>query len=112
MNQPGQAYTVNRPNRLFRLLALLGCLGLAGCIFLPRTTQGYDPACGAIERHMSLDVYQVEAFLGCRNEGCVELLAAAGVISAASLVVSGSIVVIGEAVYWLEAKSQCLNKRR
>lgn len=93
-------------------LACAGCLGLAGCVFLPQTTIGYDPACAVSERHMSLQVYQVGAFGSCRNEGCVELLAAAGVVSAASLVISGSIVVIGEMVYWLEAKSQCLGKLR
>ena len=98
--------------QLFRKALLLGCLGLAGCIFLPQTTIGYDPACGVTERHMTLQLYQVGAFVGCQNERCVELLAAAGVISAASFVVSGSIVVVGEAVYWLEAKSRCLNKLR
>lgn len=91
---------------------LLGCLSLAGCVFLPQTTVGYDPACQVSERHMSLQLYQIGAFGSCHNEGCVELLAAAGVVSAASLVISGSIVVIGEMVYWLEAKSQCVRKLR
>ena len=98
--------------QLLRQALLLGYLVLAGCVFLPQTTTGYDPACGVTERHMTLQYYQVEAFVGCQNEGCVELLAAAGLISAASFVVSGSIVVVGEAVYWLEAKSRCLNKLR
>jgi hypothetical protein len=59
---------------------------------------------------MTLQTNQVEAFVGCRNEGCVELLVLAGVVSAATFVVSGSIAVVGDVVYWLEAKSQCLQK--
>ena len=98
--------------QLLRQALLLGYLVLAGCVFLPQTTTGYDPACGVTERHMTLQLYQVVAFVGCQNEGCVELLAAAGVITAASFVVSGSIVVVGDAAYWLEAKSRCLNKLR
>lgn len=93
-------------------LACLGGLPLAACVYMPRTTVGYDPVCGVAQRHMSLEVHQLGAFVSCRNDGCVELLAAAGVVSAASLVVSGSIVVVGEAVYWLEAKGQCLGGLR
>lgn len=89
-------------------LAGVASLGLAGCVFLPETTVRYDPACGVVEKHMRLQLYQVDAFVGCRDQGCVELLAAAGVVSAASLVVSGSVVVIGEMVYWLEAKGRCI----
>lgn len=104
--------TVPWPHPPVRWLASIGCLALAGCVFMPRTTIGYDPVCGVAEKHMSLQMHQVGAFVRCRDQGCVELLAAAGVISAASLVVSGSIVVLGEAVYWLEAKGQCLSKLR
>lgn len=85
-------------------------LGLAGCVFLPQTTIGYDPACGVVQRHMTLQPYQVGVFVGCQNEGCIELLVAAGVISAASFVVSGSIAVVGDVVYWLEAKHRCFGK--
>lgn len=89
-------------------LLLATALFLCSCIFVPRTTQRYDPACGITERHMTLDAYQIGAFGGCRNEGCAELLVLAGAVSAASLVVSGSVVVVGEVVYWLEAKGRCL----
>ena len=89
-------------------LLLAAALCLCSCIFVPRTTQRYDPACGITERHMTLDAYQVGAFGGCRNEGCAELLVLAGAVSAVSLVVSGSVVVVGEVVYWLEAKGRCL----
>lgn len=85
-------------------------LSLCSCIFVPRTTQRYDPACGITERHMTLDAYQVGAFGGCRNEGCAELLVLAGAVSAASFVVSGSVVVVGEVVYWLEARGRCLSR--
>lgn len=102
---------MNLPRKLCHVLLLAAALAGAGCVFLPQTTTGRDPKCGVAERHMSLQVYQVEAFVGCRNDGCVELLVAAGVVSAASLVVSGSIVVIGKVVYWLEAQGQCLNRQ-
>ncbi len=92
-----------------RALAV-ACVFLCSCIFVPQTTMRYDPACGFTERHISLQAYQIAAFGGCRNEGCVELLVLTGVVSAASLVVSGSVVVVGKAVYWLEAKQQCMGK--
>jgi len=91
----------------FSLPLVLASVGLYSCIYFPMTTTEYDPACGIIKRHMSLQTNQVEAFVGCQNEGCVELLALAGVVSAATFVVSGSIAVVGDVVYWLEAKSQC-----
>lgn len=89
------------------LSAALTCI-LGGCLFLPQSTTRYDPACGILENHMSLQAYQVAAFGGCRNEGCAELLVLAGAVSAASFVVSGSVVVVGEVVYWLEAKGRCM----
>lgn len=93
-----------------RWALVLACMSLCSCIFLPQTTTRYDSDCGVVERHMSLQAYQIAAFGGCRNEGCVELLVVTGVVSAASLIVSGSVVVVGEAVYWLETKRQCLGK--
>lgn len=93
-------------------LVCVGSLGLAACVFMPETTVRYDPACGVTEKHMRLQLYQMDAFVHCRDQGCVELLAAAGVVSAVSLVVSGSVVVAGEVVYWLEAKGQCVGKLR
>jgi len=92
------------------LVLAFASMGLYGCIYLPTTTAEYDPACGIIKRHMSLQANQVEAFVGCQNEGCLELLVLAGVVSATTFVVSGSIAVVGDVVYWLEAKGQCLHK--
>jgi hypothetical protein len=69
------------------------------------TTSEYDPACGIIKRHMTLQTNQVEAFVGCRNEGCVELLVLAGVVSAATFVVSGSIAVVGMSFIGLRPKA-------
>jgi len=97
-------------SKVFSLVLISASVGLCSCIYLPMTTSEYDPACGIIKRHMTLQTNQVEAFVGCRNEGCVELLVLAGVVSAATFVVSGSIAVVGDVVYWLEAKSQCLQK--
>lgn len=99
-----------RPARSLALAGLCGALSgvLGGCLFLPQSTTRYDPGCGILENHMTLQAYQVAAFGGCRNEGCAELLVLAGAVSAASFVVSGSVVVVGEVVYWLEAKGRCL----
>ena len=80
---------------------------LGGCVFYPLTTMEYDPECNAIQKHMSLTSTQVEAFIGCHDRGCVELLALAGVVSATSFVISGSIAVVRDVVYWLEARQQC-----
>jgi len=97
-------------SKFFSLVLGFASVGLCSCIYLPMTTSEYDPACGVIKRHMSLQTNQVEAFVGCHNEGCAELLVLAGVVSATTFVVSGSIAVVGDIVYWLEAKSQCLRK--
>lgn len=95
-----------------RLLSaiLAGVAGLAGCVFVPETTASYDHGCGVVQKHMTLKSYQLNAFVSCHNEGCVELLVVAGAVSATTFVVSGSVAVVGDAVYWLEAKSQCLGK--
>lgn len=107
MHRPGHT---GSPIRRLVLAGLCGMLSgiLGGCLFLPQSTTRYDPACGILENHMTLQAYQVAAFGGCRNEGCAELLVLAGAVSAASFVVSGSVVVVGEVVYWLEAKGRCM----
>ena len=85
-------------------------IALGGCVFYPHTTMEYNAACDTVQRHMSLNSAQVEAFVGCHDRGCVELLVLAGVISATSFVISGSIAVVGDVVYWLEARHQCYRK--
>ena len=95
---------------LIRSAILAATAALAACVFLPETTTSYDHGCGVVQKHMTLKSYQVGAFVSCRNEGCVELLVVAGAVSATTFVVSGSVAVVGDAVYWLEAKSQCLGK--
>jgi hypothetical protein len=82
-------------------------VGLPACVFVPRTTQHYDPGCQIVERHMTLEAAQVANFGNCHNDGCVVLLAASGAVAAASAVVSGSIVVAGNVVYWFEERGQC-----
>lgn len=77
------------------------------CVYVPQTTTVYDPECRVMTRHMTLEAAQIQGFVGCRNEGCVALLAAAGAVSAASAVVSGSIVVAGNVVYWFERRGPC-----
>lgn len=87
----------------------LATLLLSGCIYLPETTIRYDEKCGTYERKMTMQPYQVGTLMGCRDEGCVTGLVAAGVVSAASAVVTGSVVVVGNVVNWLEKQGQCLN---
>lgn len=82
---------------------------LGGCVYLPETTTRYDPDCGIYERKAIMQPHQVGTLMGCRDEGCVVLLLAAGAVTAASAVISGSVVVIGNVVCWLEKQGQCLN---
>ncbi|KAI5915847.1 hypothetical protein [Thauera sp. 2A1] len=85
----------------------LAAIALGGCVFLPYTTSEYDARCDITRQHMVLRPYQVDAFLGCQNEGCAALLVLAGAVTAASAVISGSVAVVGDSVYWLEAQGQC-----
>lgn len=95
-----------QPRTLPRAIAL-AAVALGGCVFLPHTTSEYDARCDIMRRHMVLRPHQVDAFLGCRNEGCAALLVLAGAVTAASVVISGSVAVVGDSVYWLEAQGQC-----
>ena len=81
---------------------------VAGCVWLPHTTNVYDADCEIETRSMTLEAYQVASLGRCANEGCAALLVAAGVVGAATAVVSGSVVVAGNVVYWLEKKGRCL----
>lgn len=81
---------------------------LMACIVVPRTTQTYDPDCQIYVRQMTLQAQQIGYFAGCANDGCVVLLATAGVIAAGSAVVSGSIAVVGNVVYWAEKQQRCV----
>lgn len=88
--------------------SLLAFASLAGCLYLPRTTEVYDSACQINARQMKLEMTQVGNFGSCQGRGCAELLVAAGAVAAASAVVSGSIVVTGNIVYWFEKQGRCL----
>ena len=83
-------------------------IALSACIVVPRTTQVYDEACQLQVRQMTLEAQQIAAFRGCANDGCLVLLAAAGVVSAASAVISGSIAIVGNIVYWAERQGRCV----
>jgi len=80
---------------------------LSACVYVPRTTQIYDPECRVMANHMVLEGGQVAAIQRCENQGCLALVVGAGVVTAATLIVSGSIVIIGNVAYWLERKQQC-----
>jgi len=81
---------------------------LTACIVVPRTTESYDADCQIYVKQMTLQAQQIGYFAGCANDGCVVLLATAGVIAAGSVVVSGSIVVVGNIVYWAEKQQRCI----
>jgi hypothetical protein len=91
-----------------KLCAGLIAPALAGCIYVPRTTTVYDRDCDIEAKHMTMEMTQVGAFLGCQGNQCAQLLVAAGAVTAASAVVSGSIVVTGNVVYWFEKQGRCL----
>lgn len=94
-----------RPLRLAVAVAWLALL--QACIYVPRTTQVFDPECQIVANHMVLEEVQVAAIQGCSNEGCIALIVGASVVSVASVVISGSIVVTGNIAYWFERKVQC-----
>jgi hypothetical protein len=94
--------------RPFRLAVAVAWLALLqACIYVPRTTQVFDPECQIVANHMVLEEVQVAAIQGCSNEGCVALVVGAGVVSAASAIISGTIVVTGNIAYWFERKAYC-----
>lgn len=82
---------------------------LGGCVYMPETSVRYDAKCRVYEKKMTMQPYQVGSLMGCRDEGCVAGLVAAGVVSAASAVITGSVVMVGNVAYWLEKQGQCLN---
>jgi len=95
----------HRPLRLAVVVAWLALL--QACIYVPRTTQVFDPECQIVANHMVLEEVQVAAIQGCSNQGCVALVVGAGMVSAASAIISGTIVVTGNVAYWFERKAYC-----
>lgn len=83
-------------------------LTLAGCIVLPQTEVVYDPECQMHTRQVTLQAAYIGGFQRCAGDGCVAMLAAAGLVTAASAVVSGSIAIVGNVVYWMERQGRCL----
>lgn len=84
---------------------------LAGCVYVPRTTQVYDADCRVMVKHMVLEGEQVASIQACSNQNCVALVVGAAVVTAATVVVSGSIVVVGNIAYWFERQVRCLETR-
>lgn len=80
---------------------------LAACVFVPVTTERYDPDCRITARQMTLQSVQLASFGSCHGNDCAALLVFVGATAAASAVVSGSIVVAGNVVYWFEKQGLC-----
>lgn len=83
---------------------------LQGCVFVPVTTEVYDPGCRIQSKSMTLQAVQVAALGNCRGNECAAALAFYGATGAASAVVSGSIVIVGNVVYWFEKQGNCNRK--
>jgi hypothetical protein len=94
----------------FQLLLALSFLLLASCVFVPKTTEVYDPGCQIVARQMELEAREIGSLGICRGQDCVALLAVYGVASAGSAVISGSIVVVGKVVYWFERQGRCVRQ--
>ena len=91
-----------------RTALLTACLAsLVGCIVVPQTQRVYDPDCKMHTHQVTLEAAVLGGFHRCAGDGCLALLAAAGVVTAASLVVSGSIALVGNVVYWIERQGRC-----
>jgi hypothetical protein len=88
---------------------LAAALILAGCVYVPRTTQVFDRDCQMVARHMVLEEVQVASINRCANDGCIALIVGASAVTAASAIVSGTIVVAGNVVYWFERRARCFN---
>jgi hypothetical protein len=85
-----------------------GLLAVAsGCIVVPQTREVFDPECRVLTRQVTLEAAYVGHLQACVGDGCLGLLAAAGLVTAASAVVSGSIALVGNVVYWLERQGRC-----
>ena len=91
-----------------RCVLALVAVALAGCVYLPRTTEVYDEQCRISAKQMTLEVQQLGGFFHCTNDGCAALLVAMGAVTVASAVVSGSIVLTGNVVYWFEKRGRCM----
>jgi hypothetical protein len=101
-----------RPDLSLKVMGLAVFTVLQGCIYLPRTTQVFDPECQIVANHMVLQQVQVAAIQGCTNEGCVALIVGAGIATGASAVISGTIVVAGNVAYWFERRAKCQQIRQ
>ena len=91
-----------------RISAFSAALLAAGCVYLPVTTEVYDPHCQIVAKHMTMSLVQIGYLGGCQGARCAEVLVAAGAVAAATAVVTGSIVVAGNVVYWFEKQGRCL----
>ena len=94
-----------KPRFDFLLVAL--AFLLQACVYVPRTTQVFDPECQVVANHMVLQEVQLGAIQRCANEGCIALIIGAGVTAVASAIISGTIVIAGNVAFWLERRTGC-----
>lgn len=87
------------------LLPVAAALLLAGCVVVPVTVEGFDPACRVVTHHMELQSVQVQALGRCGDNYCAALVLG---VAAATAIVSGSIAVVGNVAYWAEHRASCL----
>jgi hypothetical protein len=96
-----------RQGRRRRLAAAVLVFALGGCVVVPRTAAVYDDRCRVYLKQVVLEQAVLGSIGHCHNQGCLMLLASAGVITAVSAVVSGSVAMVGNIVYWAERGGQC-----
>lgn len=93
--------------RVSRPLVCVLAFALQGCVFVPVSTEVYDPDCQITTRQMKLEPVQVAALAHCHVQECGAVLVFMGATAAASAVISGSIVIVGNVAYWFEKQGRC-----
>ncbi|WP_239237712.1 hypothetical protein [Candidatus Nitrotoga sp. BS] len=94
-------------NITWRIIVLSLVTMLEACMYLPLSTQVFDPDCQVVANHMVLQEVQIAAVHQCANQGCLALVVGAGAVTAASVIISGTIVIAGNIAYWFERRAQC-----
>ncbi len=95
-----------------RIIVLALVTLLEACMYIPISTQVFDPECQVVANHMVLQEVQIAAIHQCANQGCIVLIVGASAVTAASVIISGTIVITGNIAYWFERRAQCQTSQR
>lgn len=101
---------MNRKSRIFSWLIILS-LVFEGCVYLPKTVESVeDETCNLITRKIIIERagdLSPGVILGCYDEACILVIAAALAVPTATYIVSGSMAVAGNSIHWLEKEGRC-----